>query len=96
MKLPYYQAEGTLQSHVILNTPGRRALSFPWASLTPQQSQFTLLDFQSMENVKLGEIGVLAKDKLPGRQRALAMAVFFPSCKTTAVSMSPTYNGQES
>lgn len=81
LQLPYYQAEGTLRSRVILNTLGRRALSFPWASLTPQQSQFTLLDFQSMESLMLGEIGFLARDKLPGRQRALAMAVFSPLSK---------------
>lgn len=81
VQLPYYQAEGTLRSRVILNTLGRRALSFPWASLTPQQSQFTLLDFQSMESLMLGEIGFLARDKLPGRQRALAMAVFSPLSK---------------
>lgn len=87
---------GYSASHVILNTLGRRALSFPWASLTPQQSQFTLLDFQSMESLMLGEIGFLARDKLPGRQRALAMAVFSPSFKTTAVSTSPTSNEQES
>lgn len=49
--------------------------------LSPHKSQFTLLDFQSMESLMLGEIGFLARDKLPGRQRALAMAVF----KTTAV-----------
>lgn len=70
--MPYYQAEGTTLPHVTPNTLGRRALSFPWASLTPQQSQFTLLDFQVWKVLCWEETGFLARDKLPGRQTAMA------------------------
>lgn len=56
--------------------PGRRALSFPRASLTPQQSQLTLLDFWSMESLTLGGNRLLNKGQTAQEAESIGTTTF--------------------
>lgn len=56
--------------------PGRRALSFPRASLTPQQSQLTLLDFRSMETLTLGGNRLLIKGQTAQEAESVGTTTF--------------------
>lgn len=68
--------------------PARGALSFPWASLTPHQSQFTLLDFRSTESLMKGGRQILIKGWTEQKTENTAMSTFSLPLKATAVQSS--------